>query len=179
MDVNESLERAAALHEETDEAARTAEQLEERESFDAFWSEVKAKEKPRYETILGIAVRVPTSMTLRFRQRLDHVDMAATSEDDVREILGDLFGVDTIDRWISAGMDEEQLAVVMAWAMACANGRTVTWRDAYEAVQEGKAKRAAKAKALAAKSPTSTSASAGTGGRSKGGRSRKGSKRKR
>jgi hypothetical protein len=182
MDVQESLDQAAAIQAERDAAERAAEQAAEHETFDAFWAEVKSAEAPRYERILGVSVRVPTSMTLRFRRTLEQLDIHGrdTSEEEVRQVLSDLFGPSALDAWTDAGMDDEQLSVVMAWAIACAGGREISWREAYDAVMSGKAPASiAKERALAAKTPSSTARSGGTGGRSRGGRSRRGSGRKR
>ncbi|GAA1994396.1 hypothetical protein GCM10009799_20630 [Nocardiopsis rhodophaea] len=182
MDVHESLERAAEIQAERDAANP---QASDHESFDAFWAEVEAKQKaekaPRTETILGVTVQVPTpdTMTLRFRRQLDQLNMdrRGTTEAEVRAVLADLFGPDALDAWTDAGMTEQQLAVVMAWGIACASGTEITWREAYEAVTEGKAPD--RLTAGAAGAATSTRRSGGTGGRSKGGQRRKGGRRKR
>jgi hypothetical protein len=177
MTTAESIERAAQIQAEQ-EAAQPA--AAEPDSFDAFWAEVEAAAAPpRMEIILGVTVQVPTRMTLRTRRALDGIDMGAASEAEVRKVVGDLFGADALDAWVDAGMDDRQFGVVLAWGMASAMGRDITWREAYEAVTKGKAPRAVvKDRALAAKTGL-TGASGGTGGRSKGGRSRGGSRRRR
>lgn len=168
MDVNESLERAAALRAEADEAERAAAAADENQSFDDFWAEVEAKHKPRTETIRGVTVRVPTRASMRFKRRLASLDIHNTSEEEVNQFLAELFGGDVLEKWIDAGMGEEELAVVMAWAIACTLGREITWREAYETITTGKAPaRLAKEKALAAKTGASTQQSDGTGGQSK------------
>lgn len=173
MDVEESLQRASELHEEQ---GQEQPQPSEHESFDAFWQSLTPSEE-RTETICGVTVTVPTSerMTLRFRRELERLDMHGreTTDEEMRTVVSDLFGADVLDRWTDAGMTEQQLAVVMAWGIACASGKEMTWREAYAAVVEGKAP-----DRLKQKNPTSNGASRNSGGRSKGGQRRKGSKRK-
>ncbi|WP_435109921.1 hypothetical protein [Nocardiopsis synnemataformans] len=180
MDVNESLERAAQLRAEADEAERAAAAATETQSFDDFW--VGVEDAPETEVIRGVTVRVPSpsTVTLRTQTRLRKLDLAEVSDAQLEEAIDDLFGDGAYQRWHDGGMSIRQLGVVMAWGLSSAGGNRITWAEAYKAVAEGKAPgRLVKERALAAKTGGSTPASAGTGGRSKGGRSRKGSKRKR
>lgn len=179
MDVQESLGRAARIQAERDAADQQA-AGQEPTSFDEFWAEVehRAPAARRTETIRGVAVEVPgpERMTLRFRRMLDRLDIHGreTTEDEIRAVLGDMFGPDALDQWTDAGMTEQQLGVVMAWGIASMSGREITWAEAYEAVTTGKAPAS-----LTARSRTSTGVSGSTGGRSRAGRSRAGGRRKR
>ena len=180
MDVSESLERAAQLRAEADAAEAAAERATETQSFDEFWASVE--DTPETEVIQGVPVRVPSpsTVTMRTQTRLKKLDLAEVSDDQLEEAIDDLFGDGAFQRWHDAGMSLKQLGVVMAWGLASAGGTRLTWREAFEAVTQGKTPaRLVKARALAAKAGTSTPASSGTGGPSKGGRSRKGSKRRR
>lgn len=175
MDVEESLQRASEMQAEQESDQP---QQSEHESFDAFWTEVEASRTPEYETIRGVRVRVPNSgdMTLRFKRDLSQMDMGDVSEDEAQRVVGELFGAEALESWVDAGMSEEQFGVVMAWGMARASGKKITWREAYDAVIEGKAPDRLKQNT---KNPTSKRASGSTGGRSRGGSQRKGGRRKR
>jgi hypothetical protein len=180
MDVQESLDRAAAIQAEQDAADRAAEQAADDRSFDEFWESIE--DTPETEVIRGVEVRVPSpsTVTLRTQTRLRRLDLDTVSDADLTAAINDLFGDDAYQRWHDAGMQIRQLGVVLVWGLARAGGNSISWPEAYRAVTEGKApERLAKARALAAKTGTSTHASGGTGQRSKGGRSRGGSRRRR
>ncbi|MCG5220263.1 hypothetical protein [Streptosporangium sp. KLBMP 9127] len=108
-------------------------------SWDAFWSQIEADQKPRTEVIRGVTVTVPRDLPLRVTrkiERLQHSD----KEEDIASLLADVFGGDVLDTWIEAGMGATELQTVLAWAIAQASGTDISFRQAYDRVLErGKA----------------------------------------
>lgn len=141
-------------------ARRTAVQGEE--SWDDFWASVS---RGRTETIRGVEVHVPSDMPMIVEQRIEELQNS-TSMDDIAELIGLLFGADVLDQWREAGMGLLEFQVVMTWGLANASGRELTFREAYDLVQEG----AGAGKQLGPKGPNRAarrSQSAAGGGRSK------------
>jgi hypothetical protein len=101
------------------------------ESWDAFWAEQAAKQ--RTETIRGITVPVPSDLPLSLQARLTDLQ-DSEDEDDVAELVGLLFGEGILDRWRAAGMGLLELQVVLAWGLAHAAGREVTFAQAHAMV---------------------------------------------
>lgn len=132
------------------------------ESWDDFWTRVNGAGT---ETIRGIKVQIPTDVPLAMEQRLKALE-ASESEDDIRELVGLLFGADILDQWAENGMGLMEFKTVLAWGMAHAGGAKVTFQEAYDIVlaeeaSEGKAPNRAQRRAA------SNSRSASTGGRSR------------
>lgn len=179
MDTQESLDRAAALRAEADAAEAAAEKATETQSFDEFWASVE--DAPETEVIQGVTVQVPSpsTVTMRTQTRLKKLDLDQVTDAQLEEAIDDLFGDGAFTRWHDAGMSLRQLGVVMAWGLSSAGGNRLTWREAFEAVTQGKTPaRLVKANALANKTGASTGASSGTGGQSKQ-RSQRSTKRRR
>lgn len=132
------------------------------ESFDAFWAEVS---RGRTETIRGVEVQVPTDMPMIVERRVEELQDSGRLE-DIQELLGLLFGTDVLDQWLEAGMGLREFQVVITWGLAHASGNPLTYREAYDLVQQG----AGAGKQLAPKGPNRAarrSQSAAGGGRSK------------
>ncbi|GGV68807.1 hypothetical protein GCM10010294_24920 [Streptomyces griseoloalbus] len=103
------------------------------ETWDAFWAEVSGG---RTEVIRGIEVRVPTDVPMVMEQRIEELRDSEEKE-DLAELLALLFGQDVLDQWMANGMGMLELQTVMAWAMAQAGGRDLTFAEALEVVRSG------------------------------------------
>jgi hypothetical protein len=108
----------------------------ETQSWDDFWAEVNAK--PRTETIRGVTVPVPADLPLNFQQRATALKDSERDE-DVRELVGLIFGEGILDRWIEAGMGAREFQVVCAWGYANGSGNATTFREAYDIVMQAAA----------------------------------------
>lgn len=108
----------------------------DRQSFDAFWGEVEHERGTRteYESILGVQVPIPTTMPLSFAFQLEDLK-TSESLDDFRRLVGELFGISVFEQLLAAGVDEEQLLVILGWGMAHAKGQPITFREAHELMQ--------------------------------------------
>jgi hypothetical protein len=101
------------------------------ESWDAFWAEQTAKQ--RTETIRGEVVPVPSDLPLSLQARLGDLQ-DSEDENDVAELVSLLFGDGVLDRWRDAGMGLVELQVVLAWGLAHAAGKDVTFAQAHAMV---------------------------------------------
>lgn len=133
------------------------------ESWDDFWTRVNGAGT---ETIRGVEVQVPTDVPLAMEQRLKALE-DSESEDDIREMVGLLFGADVLGQWAENGMGLMEFKTVLAWGMAHAGGVEVTFQEAYDIVlaeeaAEGKAPANRAQRRAASKKPSS-----GTGGPSR------------
>jgi len=122
------------------------EESESYESWDDFWAEVErqeAAERGRAATtvIRGVRVPIPHDLTLRFTRKVEQLKNSS-SDDDIRSLLVDLFGQDVFDQWVENGMKSREFRVVLRWAVANANGRNMSFREAYKAVREDEGKAA-------------------------------------
>ncbi|WP_028814427.1 hypothetical protein [Streptomyces flavidovirens] len=128
-------------------------------SFDAFWATVSGG---KTETIRGVTVTIPTDVPLAMEMRISEL-RESSAEQDIRELLGMLFGADHLDAWRDAGMGLTELQTVLAWGMAHASGKPLTFAEAYEAVMsaQGEGKAPSGQNRAARRKP-----SASTGGRS-------------
>lgn len=134
----------------------------ESQSWDAFWGEVS---KGRTEVIRGVAVEVPTDMPLILEQRVQELQESSDIS-DVAELLSILFGKDCIEQWRQAGMGLKEFQTVLTWGIAHANGRDMSFAEAYDLVLNGEGE----GKAMAPPTPNRAarrSQSASGGGRSK------------
>jgi len=83
------------------------------EDFDAFWqAQDRAITRVR---IMGETVELPASLPLQFELEADRLS-GSQDTDDLRYLVGILFGQDALDKWAKAGMDRQQFAVLLAWA---------------------------------------------------------------
>jgi hypothetical protein len=105
------------------------------ESWDAFWAEASGG---RTTVIRGVEVPVPTDVPLAMEQRIEELQ-DSESKEDLAELLAMLFGQDVLDQWMDAGMGMLELQTVMAWAMAQAGGRDISFTEALELVRSGEA----------------------------------------
>ena len=108
-------------------------------SFDAFWAE---QSSGKTTVIRGVKVAVPCDIPIAMELRAQELQ-ESTSEDDMRELLSMLFGVDVLDQWSANGMGGLELQTVLAWAMGQGTGQDTSFEEALELVRsqrdEGKA----------------------------------------
>lgn len=136
------------------------------DDFLAYWN---AQPKRQVETkrILGVVIPVPHDVPLKFTEEL-HELKNSTDPEDTKYLLQTLFGSNPLEQWTANGATAEQLTVILAWAMANAQGRKMDFAEAHEVVvkaqaaeAEGKAPPAPNRKDRRASSATGVSASTG------------------
>ncbi|CAL9479967.1 hypothetical protein [Streptomyces sp. enrichment culture] len=85
--------------------------------FDAFFAE----QRPEAERqgiplrLYGRTYTLPASLPALFALQLHRVHTSARP-DDIRRLLGSLFGPDAVDHWTERGMTDRQLGTVLLWA---------------------------------------------------------------
>lgn len=115
-----------ARHQAEQDAAAAA----EFDDFDAFWSAVNAARPAR---IRGVLVTPPHDMPLSLIGRLDGV-LGSADEAAIKQVVGDIFGADVLDRWTAAGMGLREFQTVLAWAGAHMRGQPCDFAAALELV---------------------------------------------
>lgn len=143
--------------------------MAEEQSWDAFWDEVAAKR--RTETIRGVTVTVPADLPLFFPMKLQQA-WDSDSEEDFKALVADLFGADTLDAWIEAGMGMQEFQTVLAWGMGQGSGKGTTFAEALEMVRSGQGKaepanRAERRRSAGTGGPSKRTSNASTGSRRK------------
>lgn len=131
------------------------------QSWDEFWAEASGG---RTEVIRGVEVTVPTDIPLAMEQRVNDLQ-ASESEEDFAELITLLFGIDALESWREAGMGLLELQTVLAWGIAQANGKELSFGEAFELVKQQAD--AGKAPNRATRRAASRKPSASTGGPSK------------
>ena len=134
------------------------------EDFDAFWAKHQASAKREQVKIRSRLVDIPTDVPLRLQMQAENTDLM--DEGEVRTMIGEFFGVGTLDAWIGDGMGARELAVVLAWATLRAGGKDVTFAEAAEAMEaqlSGKAPASNRAQRRATTKKTTPTSSGRTG----------------
>lgn len=127
--------------EELDALAR--EEAAEVEDFDAWREQQKAKRgRGRRVRIFGQLVDLPSSMPLGLSISMDTLSESSDLA-DVQEVVGALYGRDALDHWIAEGVDLFEFQVLMAWGIAGASGKRLTFDEAADLVVEAEKKKAA------------------------------------
>lgn len=132
------------------------------ESWDDFWAEVSGA---RTEVIRGVVVQVPRDVPFGFEERLNELSSSSARE-DVAELVGRLFGAEIFEQWDEANMGLRELLTALTWGMAQAAGTDMTFREAFDLVQQGEQGKAP-APNRQARRTASRAPSTSTGGRSK------------
>lgn len=142
----------------------------EPQSFDAFWAEVQGTATT---TIRGIEIRVPTGMTIA-AERVAKASLAKKGTDGFVPLAQDLFRApdghripDLWDRWEDAGMERDELQVVVAWGLAHARGNPISFAEALQHVRDAEAEAEEAEGEQGKASPRKTSSGSDSGGRSK------------
>lgn len=118
-----------------DDAPEATEPAANTQSWDAFWAEQDAEDSTKTELICGVQVQAPTDMTLKFQRKLDDLS-DSTSADDVESLVAELFGAGTYEQWVENGMKQRQFRTALAWGYACAKGKQLTFREAFDVMVE-------------------------------------------
>lgn len=139
----------------------------EDDDFLAYW---RTRRPPEVKRILGVEVAVPHDLPLNFGARYELVK-DSTDPEDMKALVGVVFGQGVLDQWIARGAGIEQVKVILTWGMLNGSGIPATFEEAAEKVAEVEAEQAGKAlpnRADRRRSASSqTRASGGTGASSK------------
>lgn len=111
--------------------------------FDAFFAEQAEPAKQGVTLRLyGRTYVLPASLPTLFTLQLQRVQHSARPE-DIRRLLGSLFGPDAVDHWTECGMDDRRLGIVLLWATAqTAEAGAVSMERAAELYDEREAAKA-------------------------------------
>jgi hypothetical protein len=134
------------------------------EDFELWRTKQKAKRKRKRARIFGRVVTLPTSIPLGLS--MDEAKLRRSSnEDDLKLIVGHLFGKDALEHWASQGADLEDFQVLLTYGYAHADGQDITFEEAAQIAAEARAeeekREAGKARKKAKK--TRGTPSSGTG----------------
>ncbi|MFD5231020.1 hypothetical protein ACFWJ5_21270 [Streptomyces qaidamensis] len=104
---------------ETDEQALDVDQaVDDVADFDAFFAEQAEPERRGVPLRLyGRTYTLPPTLPALYMLQLHRVMHSARPE-DIRRLLGSLFGPEAVDHWAEAGMDDRKLGIVLMWATA-------------------------------------------------------------
>lgn len=108
----------------------TAPRPRKNESWDDF---VRTQFGGRTETICGVTVAVPTDIPLLFEELAANLS-AESEESDFAEVVALLYGEGVFERWKRAGIGAMGLMTALTWGVAQANGRDLTFSEAYAVV---------------------------------------------
>jgi len=133
------------------------------ESWDAFWAQALGG---RTEVIRGVEVPVPNDMPLAMEKRIEELS-ESEAEEDLRELIAMLFGADVLGAWVENGMGVLEFQTVLAWGMAQAGGRDMSFAEALELVRSEGKRPGPQGPNRATRRSASAKASASGGGRSK------------
>ncbi|MCX4824248.1 hypothetical protein OG883_31205 [Streptomyces sp. NBC_01142] len=102
----------------TDPLIEPAEVEVEVADFDAFFAE-QAEPEPKGVPLrlYGRTYTLPPTLPALFTLQLHRVQHSARP-DDIRRLLGSLFGPDAVDHWTEAGMSDRHLGIVLLWSTA-------------------------------------------------------------
>lgn len=103
-----------------------AEEIEQVEDFDAFWATQRGKQ-PRAR-IRGALVPIPMDLPLALVAQMHGATPA--DEEQNKELLGELYGADTIEQWVRDGMGAREFFVVLTWSFVRGTGGTITFEEA-------------------------------------------------
>ncbi|MDX3063412.1 hypothetical protein PV518_14675 [Streptomyces sp. ND04-05B] len=102
----------------TEQPIDQAEDVVEVADFDAFFAEQAEPETKGHPLKLyGRTYVLPPSLPALFTLQLHRVQHSARPE-DIRRLLGSMFGPDAVDHWTEAGMSDRHLGIVLLWATA-------------------------------------------------------------
>lgn len=100
----------------TDPLIEPAEGEVEVADFDAFFAEQAEPEKQGVPLKLyGRTYVLPATLPALFTLQLHRLQSSARPE-DIRRLLGSLFGPDAVDHWTEAGMSDRHLGIVLLWS---------------------------------------------------------------
>lgn len=93
--------------------------------FDAFWSELKRE--PVTVRVFGeehsLPPALPAAVMLRvLRLQQEHGAATNVPQHELHALAEDLFGAERLGAWLARGLDVEQLAHLVTWAMSAYGG---------------------------------------------------------
>lgn len=141
----------------------------EEDEFLAFWSGYRIQQQTPTKVILGVVVPIPDDIPLAFESTFKELEKSEDIE-DIKHLLGLLFGQAVIDAWFKNGLTVKMLQILLAWGMSCAMGKNIEFAEAVTLVEKAEADKAAdegKAPAAtnrAARRASSKTAVSGAGG---------------
>lgn len=103
------------------------------EDFDAFWDTRNATGKS--VKIRGHVITLPASLPLQFELEARKLQRSKRDQ-DVRKLVGLLYGADAYERFAEAGMDLDQLKVLLAWGAQTVAGEDVSFEAVAREVLE-------------------------------------------
>jgi hypothetical protein len=114
--------------------------------FDAFFAEQGPEQRTGVPLrLFGREYVLPPSLPALFTLQLHRVQHSARPE-DIRAMLGALFGPEACDHWTEHGMTDRQLGIVLLWATAnTAEAGTVSMDRAAELYDKREAAKQAEA----------------------------------
>ncbi len=108
----------------------TAPRARKSESWDDF---VRTQFGARTEKICGVTVPVPTDFPLAFEELASNLSVES-EESDFAEVTALLYGEGVYEQWKAAGIGAMGLMTALTWGVAQANGRDLTFSEAYAVV---------------------------------------------
>ncbi|WP_367128330.1 hypothetical protein [Saccharothrix sp. HUAS TT1] len=108
------------------------------EDFAAFWRDATAGEVRETKTIFGVTVEVPTDLPLNFENLVEAMGKSS-KEEDVKKLVGILFGQDVLDTWKARGCTGRQFQVLFMWGYANGQGKPTTFAEAKQLADEAAA----------------------------------------
>lgn len=97
------------------------------EDFDAFWSSLDRKGVTI--RIMGETITLPPALPLEVELLTKRMNRKRADAAAVKRLLTLLFGEDRTEKWANAGMDTEQLQVLLAYTMHRIGGGTMTMAE--------------------------------------------------
>lgn len=120
--------RAAQENPEPVEYDPTPVDAEGVEDFDAFWQEQDAKRDRIPVRIRGRVHFLPPALPLEF-DMLSRKNAKRQDPKLVERLVGMLFGKDALAKWSRAGMDNEEFALLLAYATQRIDGGTMSMAE--------------------------------------------------
>lgn len=107
------------------------------EDFDAFWSSLGRK--GTVIRVMGEDIELPPSLPLEVELVSKRMMRQRATAASVKRLLVLLFGEDRTETWAKAGMDTEQLQVLLAYTMHKVGGGTMSMAEVRTRLLESEA----------------------------------------
>lgn len=104
------------------------------EDFDAFWSSLDRKGLTI--RVAGEDIELPPALPLEVELLTKRIGRRKADAASVKRLLVILFGEDRTEKWANAGMDTEQLQVLLAYTMHRIGGGTMTMGQIHAALRD-------------------------------------------
>ncbi|MGH3942509.1 MAG: hypothetical protein ACRDTG_28575 [Pseudonocardiaceae bacterium] len=103
------------------------------EDFDAWRATRAAKTRPKIR-IYGEIVDIPLDISVDLAQRIEDAD--DSDNETIWELTEELYGPNTLEKWIEQKIGTQELAVLLAWSVARSQGAEITLDQAERRQQE-------------------------------------------